>query len=86
MVAHCLVILKRVRSIQTGRFQYIHKIFSKFGYDPKESHDCTLIKRLDPKKWEMAPFSVNMLGIRVMCGKGDKTTDSVHPELIFGLV
>ena len=36
-------------SRQTGCFQYTKNI-SKFGYDPKERHDYTLVKRLDPKE------------------------------------
>ena len=37
-------------SIQTGCFQYTHKINSKLGYDPKERHAYTLVKRLDAKE------------------------------------
>ena len=44
-----VLILKRDMSRQTGYFQYTKNI-SKFGYDPKERHDYTLVKRLDPKE------------------------------------
>jgi len=44
-----VLILKRDMSRHTGSFQYT-KSSQKFGYDPKERPDYTLVKRLDPKE------------------------------------
>ena len=38
------------RHVCTDWLFSVHKIIPKFGYDPKERHDYTLLKRLGPKE------------------------------------
>ena len=59
------------RHVYTDWLFSVHKIISKFGYDPKEMHDNTLVKRLDPKEsWLL--LGSNVVGLmRAMCGTRD---------------